>query len=102
MNIVFPPSEFDWDKHNLEHVKRHHVEPSECEEVFFNQDFRFVPDPTHSKAEDRFIVLGTTDSGRFLFLSFTLRGEKVRIVTSRDMSRKERRRYHEEKLKESS
>ena len=102
MDIVFLPSEFDWDKHNVEHVKRHHIEPSESEEVFFNQGFKFVQDPTHSKTEERFIAIGATNLGRHLFVSFTFRGSRVRIITARDMRQKERRKYHEEKTKKSS
>ncbi len=102
MDIVFPPSEFDWNKHNVEHAKRHSVGPSESEELFFNPGFKFVQDPTHSKTEERFIAIGVTDSGRHLFVSFTFRGSRVRIITARDIRQKERRKYHEEKTKKSS
>ena len=60
MDQVFPSSEFEWDKHNIEHIRRHDVGPSECEEIFFNEDLKILLDPTHSKMEERFIAQGPT------------------------------------------
>ncbi len=48
-------------------------------------------DIAHSQKETRFYVLGKTDAGRALFLVFTIRDELIRVITARDMSRKERR-----------
>ena len=50
------------------------------------------------RTENRFYVLGQTDSGRLLFLVFTVRKDKLRIISARDMNKKERRVYqtHEE------
>ena len=91
MDLSLPSSEFEWDKHNIEHIRRHDVEPFECEEIFFNEDFRVLPDTTHSKIEERFIAIGKTNSDRYLFVSFTLRGQKIRVITARGMNQKERR-----------
>jgi len=90
---------FEWDKHNSEKVRtRHDVTPVECEQVFFNLPVIAGDDQKHSETENRFYVLGQTDSGRLLFLVFTVRKDKLRVISARDMNKKERRVYqaHEE------
>lgn len=90
---------FEWDKHNSEKIKtKHDVTPVECEEVFFNLPVIAGDDEKHSEIENRFYVLGQTDSGRLLFLVFTVRKGKLRVISARDMNKKERRVYltHEE------
>lgn len=85
---------FDWDDGNREkNWVRHQVTANEAEEVFFNLPLLLQDDPAHSAAEVRFFVLGQTNTGRHLFISFTLRGDKVRVISARDMSRKERATY---------
>jgi len=86
---------FEWDKHNSEKIKtKHNVMPVECEQVFFNIPIIAGDDLKHSKIENRFYVLGQTDVGRLLFMVFTVRNEKLRVISARDMNRKERRVYH--------
>jgi uncharacterized protein len=85
---------FEWDSHNKDKNRdRHGVEPGECEEAFFNRPFIVADDVNHSVAESRYFALGVSDSGRHLFLVFTIRGSSVRIISARDMSRKERSVY---------
>ena len=52
-----------------------------------------IPDTEHSQEELRFQALGKTNNNRMLFLSFTIRNNKVRIISARDASKKERREY---------
>ncbi|MBI4370788.1 MAG: BrnT family toxin [Elusimicrobia bacterium] len=90
---------FDWDRDNSEKIwSKHEVSPFECEQAFFNRPLVVAPDESHSVAEARFYVLGRTDAGRRLFLVFTARRNQVRVISARDMSRKEREIYesHEE------
>jgi uncharacterized DUF497 family protein len=90
---------FEWDKHNSEKIKaKHGVTPVECEQVFFNLPVMAGDDEKHSETENRFYVLGQTDSGRLLFLVFAVRNDKARVISARDMNKKERRVYrtHEE------
>lgn len=90
---------FEWDKHNSEKIRtKHGVTPAECEQVFFNIPVIAGDDEKHSKNESQFYVLGQTDSGRLLFLVFTIRNDKLRVISARDMNKKERRAYqtHEE------
>jgi uncharacterized protein len=85
---------FEWDAGNAEKNRLSHaVSTVECEQVFFNQPLIVAPDVAHSEVEDRYFVLGQTDAGRDLFLVFTLRGELIRVISARDMSRKERKVY---------
>jgi uncharacterized protein len=98
-DILVKCTGFEWDQHNSEKIKtKHGVTPVECEQVFFNIPVIAGDDEKHSKAENRFYVLGQADSGRLLFLVFTVRNDKLRVISARDMNRKERRVYqtHEE------
>ena len=81
---------FDWNGGNAEkNWERHQVSPLESEQVFFNSPFIVGEDDSHSLREKRFFALGQTDGGRELFVAFTIRGKRLRVVSARDMSRKE-------------
>lgn len=85
---------FEWDDHNEgKNRDKHQVQPEECEEAFFNIPFIVAEDLKHSATETRFFALGKSDSGRSLFIVFTIRANKVRVISARDMSRKERAVY---------
>lgn len=85
---------FEWDEHNAEKIwQRHLVAPTECEEMFFNRPLVVAGDIKHSEQEERFYALGHTDAGRMLFLSFTVRRSLIRVISARDMNRKERKVY---------
>jgi uncharacterized DUF497 family protein len=87
---------FDWDEHNRgKNWQKHQVLAGECEEVFFNLPLLLTPDPAHSQKEPRYYVLGHTLAGRRLFIAFTIRKDKIRVISTRDMSRKERAIYEE-------
>ena len=88
---------FDWDEANLtKNWEKHRVAPWECEQMFFNLPLVVADDPDHSITEPRYYVLGQTDANRRLFLVFTIRKQKIRIISARDMSSKERRMYEEQ------
>jgi uncharacterized DUF497 family protein len=85
---------FDWDTGNLyKNWAKHKVSPSECEQVFFNLPLLLMDDTAHSQNEKRFYILGKTDARRKLFIAFTLRNNLIRVISARDMSRKEREVY---------
>ncbi len=85
---------FEWDTYNSEKIKtKHNVTPVECEQVFFNLPVIAGDDEKHSEIENRFYVLGQTDSGRLLFLVFTVRKDELRVISARDMNKEERRVY---------
>jgi hypothetical protein len=85
---------FQWDEGNLiKNWLHHQVTAAECEQTFFNQPLVAAPDEKHSAAEPRFYALGHTDTGRRLFVVFTIRGRLIRIISARDMNRRERKVY---------
>ena len=85
---------FQWDDSNSGKIwERHQVAPTECEELFFNRPLIFGEDEEHSASEERMYGLGQSDAGRLLFVAFTIRGRLIRVISARDMSRKERRSY---------
>jgi uncharacterized DUF497 family protein len=87
---------FQWDKGNAEKSwLKHGVSNTECEEIFFNQPLLTAEDREHSWAEKRYHALGRTDTGRLLFVSLTIRKDLIRVISARDMSRKERIVYEE-------
>ena len=82
---------FQWGQGKLEkNWLKHGVSPLECEHVFFSQPLMVAPDLKHSQDEERFFALGRTDTDRCLFVVFTVRRRKLRVISARDMSRKER------------
>ena len=93
MEILNSPIKFEWDKHNIEHVRIHKVEPGECEQVFFNIPLTVEIDVIHSRDEKRYFAIGKTNMNRTLVVIFTVRKIKMRVITARDADKKERMRY---------
>jgi uncharacterized protein len=89
---------FDWDDGNSrKSVERHDVSRPEAEQIFGDPRLLVSADEKHSASEPRFHVLGTTAAGRFLQISFTLHNEtSIRVISARDMKRRERTVYEEE------
>ena len=90
---------FEWDAGNARKSSdRHGVRQAEAEQLFFNEPLLVVEDPRHSVDEPRFHALGRTDQGRLLHVTFTLSAAatRIRVISARDMSRKERARYAQE------
>ena len=90
---------FEWDDGNARKIgDRHGVGQAEAEQVFFNEPLLIVEDLRHSARERRLHALGRTDEGRPLHVTFTLRcaATRIRVISARDMSRKERARYAQE------
>ena len=97
MNLLARIEGFDWDQGNIEkNWERHKVSFIECEEVFFNRPLVVVEDTDHSTSEGRYYALDRTNDDRYLFVVFTIRNNKIRVISARDMNRKERRVYREE------
>ena len=87
----FPDSfTFIWDKGNREkNLEKHKVTVSEAEEIFQNDPFIISEDMKHSHKERRFQGLGKTNMQRLLFAAFTMRNDQIRVISVRDMNRKE-------------
>ena len=83
--------EFEWDEGNLtKNWDSHQVSSSECEELFLNVPLVLADDVRHSANEARYYALGQTNSGRLLFVAFTVRGTHIRVNSARPMNGKER------------
>ena len=87
---------FDWDDGNSrKSADKHDISQAEAESIFFNDPLIVVEDARHSKTEQRLHALGKTAQNRLLHVTFTLRqkGTLIRVISARDMHRKERKVY---------
>jgi len=85
---------FEWDDGNAtKNWKKHDVSQSECEQVFFNRPLILRRDRKHSELESRYYVLGHTDAWRLFLVVFTVRAEKIRVISARNMTEREEQRY---------
>lgn len=86
---------FDWDEANIEHIAKHNVSPEEAEDIFFDPNNALNEDIEHSLVEKRFLIIGKTKGKRLLYQIFTRRKGKIRVISSRDLNRKEVPLYEE-------
>ena len=83
--------EFIWDKGNREkNWLKHQITNSESEEIFYDDQKIILKDVVHSEDEDRYIILGSTKNYKLLFVVFTKRNNKVRIISARMADKKEK------------
>jgi uncharacterized protein len=90
---------FDWDESNtVKNWERHRVTPEEAEDVFFQEPLVLHGDSTRSSSEKRYQAMGRTSRGRLLFVAYTVRRKLIRVISARDMNRREVEEYrrHEE------
>ena len=87
--------EFEWDKGNIGKNKKHNVEDKEAEEVFLDLKKKIFKDHLHSNGEERSRVVGETKKGRLLLVVFTMRKSKIRIISARNINKKEVYLYEE-------
>lgn len=96
MRILPEPVEFEWDAGNkAKSLQKHGILPQESEQVFRSSNFIILGDKRHSLTEARQLIIGTTDIGRLLSIVFTIRDRRVRIISARPSSKKERKIYEE-------
>ncbi len=87
---------FQWDRGNIDkNLIKHNVENWECEQVFFNKPILVLEDQRYSLSEKRWAVFGKTDADRLLVVVFTKRGNLLRVISARDMNKKEKQFYEE-------
>ena len=86
---------FDWDSGNEQKNIKHGVASAEAEQVFLNEPLVVLDDLKHSDMEERFHALGQTNDGRLLHITFTIRTGRIRVISARDMHRKERTIYEQ-------
>ena len=91
---------FEWDNtKNINNIKKHKISFEETKTVFFDENARVIPDPEHSKSEERFIILGISNKLKLLIVVHTYRknDEVIRIITARKATKTESKYYLEVK-----
>lgn len=82
--------DFEWDPDKASaNATKHSVSFEEATEVFGDPLSSTAPDPNHSLGEDRFVIFGKSSNERHLVVSFTDRGDRIRIISARQMTRRE-------------
>ena len=91
-NIMFLPDplDFQWDKGNVDkNLAKHGLSNQEIEEAFLDEEKILYDDVFHSGAEERFILIGKSRTERLVYIVFTVRESMVRVISARDLNRKE-------------
>ena len=84
---------FEWDSYNQTKIRlRQNIIPEEAEQACFSRN-AVIFDTKHSSAEQRYQLIGFSGVGRMLFIVFTIRKNKIRIISARSASKKERANY---------
>lgn len=97
MSLIPKPTAFEWDKGNIDkNWQKHGVRNEEAEDAFFDEEKVISKDVPHAGKEERYILLGKTKLDRLLFVVFTVRDKRVRIISARDANKKGVKIYEEE------
>ena len=92
--ILPDPLSFQWDKGNVnKNLVKHGVSNQEIEEAFSDEAKVIYNDTFHSELEGRYILLGKTKFERFVYIVFAVRNSMVRVISARDLNRKEYKFY---------
>ncbi len=85
---------FEWDKWNIDKsYKKHGISPNETEEVFLDEDVKIEKDLRHQEQEERYIAIGKTTENKILFAVFTIRKDRIRVISGRIANKKEKEVY---------
>jgi len=88
--------QFEWDKNKAtRNLSKHGVSFEEAETVFEDPLYVDFYDPDHSEEEDRYLIVGESHQGRSLIVSYTERGNIIRLISAREATRTEREVYEE-------
>ena len=94
--IIKKGTKFDWDHGNTNKNEKHGVNDRETEEVFFDKNKKTFRDKLHSNKEERFRIIGKTKKNRVLFIVFTIRDDKLRVISARKLNKREVYLYEKE------
>ena len=90
--------EFEWDQGNIDkNWIKHKITNHGAEQVFVDKFAFITPDVKHSTLEPRYQILGQTFEDKYLTVYYTQRENKIRVISSRSMSRKEKNQYDKQK-----
>src|SRR3989344_6608654 len=88
---------FEWDKGNVEKsYEKHGITPKEAEKIYLDDNLQVEQDVQHQEVEERFVAIGKIQENKVLFVVFTIRKDKVRVISARIADKKERRIYDKE------
>ena len=89
--------EIEWDaKKAASNLRKHGIDFADAALVF-EDDLALTRRDLHSHHEERFVTLGCDPQGRLVAVAYTWRGERVRLITAREATSRERRQYEEER-----
>ena len=91
---------YEWDENkNKNNQKKHKISFEEAQTVFDDENARLIPDPAHSKNEDRFILLGFSSNLRILVVIHCYRqnDQVIRIISARKATKNEEKQYNRSK-----
>ena len=87
---------FEWDGSKAAgNLRKHRVGFLEAASVFADPLSITIPDPDHSGEEERFVILGMSRAQRLLVVVHTVRGERIRLITARTPTHRERLNYEQ-------
>lgn len=87
---------FEWDKNKAaRNLSKHGVSFEEAETVFDDPLLIDFYDPDHSEDEARYLIVGVSNRRRLLVVSYTERGDSIRLISAREVTRSEREAYEE-------
>jgi uncharacterized DUF497 family protein len=90
---------FEWDPRQAEaNLAKHGGSFEEAPTVFYYDEARIDDDPDHSIGEHRELIVGRSTAGRYLLVSFTERGDSIRLIHAREAAKSERKKYEEDIL----
>ncbi|WP_044034263.1 BrnT family toxin [Microcystis aeruginosa] len=88
--------QFEWNKNKaVKNLSKHRVSFAEAKTVFDDPLYVDFYDPEHSESEERYLIVGESDRGRLLIVSYTERGDVIRLISAREVTQTEREAYEE-------
>ncbi len=91
--------QFEWSKEKAAgNLKKHGVSFEEAETVWNDYFYIDFFDNAHSVEENRLIIVGESDKNRLLIVSYAERNDRIRIISARELTPKERRDYEHGKF----
>ncbi|MCA2641648.1 MAG: BrnT family toxin [Microcystis aeruginosa Ma_QC_Ch_20071001_S25] len=88
--------QFEWNKNKaVKNLSKHGVSFEEAKTVFDDPLYVDFYDPEHSESEERYLIVGESDRGRLLIVSYTERGDVIRLISAREVTQNEREAYEE-------
>lgn len=87
---------FDWDENKADsNLSKHGIHFEEAKTIFDDPLYVDFYDPDHSDEEERYLMIGESSRGRLLIVSYTGKGDSIRLISAREVTRSEREAYEE-------